>query len=107
MIYEVGRDSRLTNCICDVVFEVGGDGSEDASSDESGSESSDCSSDGGRDIRFQDLEDLSEDDDAEEWVHNAANGTDACEDGEQTMEVDDCGGSCANVLARRAARNPS
>jgi hypothetical protein len=107
VIYEVGRDSRLTNGICDVVSDVDGDGSEDASSDGSGSESSDCSSDGGRDIPFQDLEDFSEDDDAEEWDINAAKGADACEDGEQTMEVDDCGGSCANVLARRATRNPS
>jgi len=62
--YDIGRDPRLTNGICDVVSDVDGDGSEDCSSDGgSDSDSSDCSSDGGPRVRFGDLEDFSEDDD--------------------------------------------
>jgi hypothetical protein len=62
--YDIGRDSRLTNGVCDVVSDIDGDGSEDYSSDGgSDSDSSDCSSDGGPRVRFNDLEDFSEDDD--------------------------------------------
>ena len=62
--YDIGRDSRLTNGVCDVVSDVDGDGSEDYSSDGgSDSDSSDCSSDGGPRVRFDDLEDFSEGDD--------------------------------------------
>ncbi len=40
-MYEVGRDSRLTKSMCDVVTEIDGDGLEDSdeSSDGSGSDS--------------------------------------------------------------------
>jgi hypothetical protein len=62
--YDIGRDPRLTNGVCDVVSDVDGDGSEDFSSDGgSDSDSSECSSDGGPRVRFGDLEDFSEDDD--------------------------------------------
>jgi hypothetical protein len=61
--YDIGRDSRLTNGVCDVVSDVDGDGSEDYSSDGgSDSDSSDCSSDGGPRVRFNDLKDFDEDD---------------------------------------------
>ena len=64
MTYDIGRDSRLTNGVCDVVSDIDGDGSEDYSSDGgSDSDSSDCSSDGGPRVRFDELEDFSEDDD--------------------------------------------
>jgi len=64
MTYDIGRDSRLTNGVCDVVSDIDGDGSEDCSSDGgSDSDSSDCSSDGGPRVRFDELEDFSEDDD--------------------------------------------
>jgi hypothetical protein len=62
--YDIGRDSRLTNGVCDVVSDIDGDGSEDCSSDGgSDSDSSDCSSDGGRRVRFDELDDFSEGDD--------------------------------------------
>jgi hypothetical protein len=64
MTYDIGRYSRLTNGVCDVVSDIDGDGSEDCSSDGgSDSDSSDCSSDGGPRVRFDELEDFSEDDD--------------------------------------------
>jgi hypothetical protein len=62
--YDIGRDSRLTNGVCDVVSDIDGDGSEDCSSDGgSDSDSSDCSSDGGPKARFDELDDFSEGDD--------------------------------------------
>jgi hypothetical protein len=59
--YDIWRDSRLTNSVCDVVSDIDGDESEDYSSDGgTDSDSSDCSSDGGPRVRFDDLEDFSE-----------------------------------------------
>jgi hypothetical protein len=76
--YDIGRDSRLTNGVCDVVSDIDGDGSEDYSSDggsDSDSESSDCSSDGGPTVRFNDLEDFSEGDDDSDAAFSDSNFT--------------------------------
>jgi hypothetical protein len=105
--YEVGRDSRLTSGICDVVSDVDGDGSEDVSSDGSGSDSSDSSLDGGCGVRFRDLGDLSaSDSDDEEWEQSASDNVD-CEDGDEMLPADDRSGFFAGGPARRSKRTPS
>ena len=105
--YEVGRDSRLTSGICDVVSDVDGDGSEDVSSDGSGSDSSDSSLDGGGGVRFRDLGDLSaSDSDDEEWEQSARDAVD-CEDGDEMLPADDRSCFFAGGPARRSERNPS
>ena len=103
--YEVGRDSRLTNGICDVVSDVDCDGSEDESSDGSGSDSSDSSSDGGGGVLFRDLAEFSGSDD-DEWRARASDADDAdeCDDG---MPADDGDGCCAVGPGRRSVRTPS
>jgi hypothetical protein len=103
--YDIGRDSRLTNGVCDVVSDVDGDGSEDVSSDGSGSESSDSSSDDRPGVRFRDLAEFSaSESDDEEWSQRESN-SDECDDGEWMMPAD--GGFCADGPARRSERVPS